>query len=132
MWQYNQTNELAHHGVKGMRWGVRRKISPLGAAVVKTVAKGHLGVAKLQRKAADKIGDEASSIESQKNKMLSLKTKSGKKLFTEKDIKDMVSGLRLEAYKKSSKASAHEKMAKQLLSEIKTLTMKEVKAKINS
>ena len=25
MWQYNHTNELRHFGVKGMRWGVRKK-----------------------------------------------------------------------------------------------------------
>lgn len=24
MWTYNQTNDLFHHGIKGMRWGIRR------------------------------------------------------------------------------------------------------------
>lgn len=24
MWEYNQTNYLCHHGVKGQKWGIRR------------------------------------------------------------------------------------------------------------
>lgn len=27
MWQYNYSNELHHHGVKGMKWGVRKAIT---------------------------------------------------------------------------------------------------------
>lgn len=30
MWTYNYTNELYHHGVKGMRWGVRHKRELIG------------------------------------------------------------------------------------------------------
>lgn len=28
MWTYNYTNELYHHGVKGMKWGIRKKYKP--------------------------------------------------------------------------------------------------------
>lgn len=39
MWQYNNTDELYHYGVKGMRWGVRRAEKNAGSYTRKGINK---------------------------------------------------------------------------------------------
>lgn len=41
MWEYTHYDELCHHGVKGMRWGVRRTPAQLGHKVTRVKKKKH-------------------------------------------------------------------------------------------
>lgn len=69
MWQYNHTNELQHHGVKGMRWGVRKKpdLTGLRNSVEKKVyavgAKLNPREAKYKvRKITNRVNDDVESL----------------------------------------------------------------------
>lgn len=55
MWEYNN-NELYHHGIKGMRWGVRRTRAQLGysSSPRKTKTQAQKVSSKQQRKVSSK------------------------------------------------------------------------------
>jgi hypothetical protein len=47
---------LEHHGVKGMRWGVRRQATKLGQMLSNKTAKGHSGIEATGRNKLKKAG----------------------------------------------------------------------------
>ena len=54
MWQYNHVNELSHHGIKGMKWGVRRYQNKDGSLT----PAGKKRVSKQYKKVADKVTED--------------------------------------------------------------------------
>ena len=102
-----------------------KKIGPVGSTLVKGTASLHKGLAKIDRSAANASKRDAESIRSQKDQMLAL-TKNGKPLFSEKDVDNMIKAYDSQANKSESKAKKHERYAKQLLSELGQIKMKDI------
>ena len=102
-----------------------KKIGPVGSTVVKGTASLHKGLAKIDRNAANAAKRDAESIRSQKSQMLAL-TKNGKPLFSKKQVDDMIKAYDSQANKSESKAKKHEQFAKQLLSELGQIKLKDI------
>ena len=134
---------IYHYGIKGQKWGVRRyqnedgsltsagkkrrSLGPAGELAVKGTASIHKGISKIQSMQAKSVRKDEESIRSKKEAMLSLKSKDGKPLFTEKDINDMLSSLDKKASSIESKSRYHERFANQLLKEIGDMKIRDMK-----
>lgn len=88
--------ELKHYGVLGMKWGVRK------------------AAATTQRKTAEYYEKRYKDAPIQREKMLALKGRNGKPLFTEADLDAMDAKFKKRADTYKSKASKNEYKARQL------------------
>lgn len=95
MWQYNN-NELYHHGIKGMKWGVRRTPSQLGHDT------GKIDLQKTKKKvdAANTIVNETKNINNNVSKKQSKKVQKQKlaevKSMSDKELRERVNRLNME------------------------------------
>ena len=98
MWNYNyyDNNELYHHGVKGMKWGVRRTPAQLGHDT------GKIDLQKTKKKvdAAGTIVNETRNINNTASKKAQKKAQKQKlseaKIMSDQELKDRVNRLNME------------------------------------
>lgn len=95
MWNYIHTDELTHHGVVGMKWGIRRYQD----------RSGNYTPAGKKRYLKDKTAPIQRDIDSFKNFKNGVKDKTGKQILSKKDVADIVSGLKDVKSKKEAKLS---------------------------
>lgn len=90
MWQYN--DEMYHHGVKGMKWGVRRDRSKGGSVDLKT--------AKKKTEAAGTIVRETSNVRGHVNKKVNAKNRKQQaelaSQMTDQELRERVNRLNME------------------------------------
>ena len=98
MWEYNyyDDNELYHHGVKGMKWGVRRTPAQLGHDT------GKIDLQKTKKKvdAAGTIVNETRNINNTASKKAQKKAQKQKlseaKIMSDQELRDRVNRLNME------------------------------------
>lgn len=87
MWEYNHTDELCHHGVKGMKWGVRRTKAQLGYKVSR-------GLKKAKKSLNDAI--EARKAKSAAKASAKKEASKSAREMTDAELREKANRLRLE------------------------------------
>lgn len=96
MWEYNYSEELYHHGIKGMKWGVRRTPAQLGHDT------GGVDLQKAKKKvdAANTIVNETRNINNNVSKKQAKKAQKQKmaevKSMSDKELRERVNRLNME------------------------------------
>lgn len=60
MWNYSHTDDLYHHGIKGMKWGVRRKRTTLASTKSKkrsSQSEDHIRAKQLKKKKVSQMSN---------------------------------------------------------------------------
>ena len=82
---------------------------------------------RFRKKRANRIKEQSQNIEDNREKMLSLKSKRGRSLFTEQDIDKMIEGLDKSANKLNYKAQRNKALANSLLESIGKTKIKDIR-----